>query len=450
MLDRYILRSFLWATCLGFVSLLTLRIVLDLLVNMDEFAKLGLPIGELARYIARYYGYKSVVYFTELGGIIIVFGAMFTLARMNHTNELTAMLASGVSLHRVVWPIVLCSMLLSGLIVADHELLIPSVASELVRDRDEVPGSRQFSVQLMPDEYENARNVWYARQLRVADGVMQQPVVVVRDADFQHIATVRSGSNAHAVRARHGGEAGWMFTDGFVERAHGVWRHRPSTHRIDAIPTRPQLQRLLSGDGPVTVAPRLSPGQAMTITIRGEPSAAQAATLRRPEFILRIGDVEVVRFLARAATYVAPDEVAPHWRLTGGRAFVRSTFTVDDLVLRRDSRWMEFLSAAQLNKLARQKRARGDTTAQNARQLIHIRVTEPINNVIMLLVGLPFILSRERNIKASAVLCLLTVGAFYIFVHLCRYIDLPPVWSAWTPLLVFGPITAVTIDAVKT
>ena len=40
--------------------------------------------------------------------------AAFTLARMNHTNELTAMLASGVSLTRVIVPMVISAMLMGG------------------------------------------------------------------------------------------------------------------------------------------------------------------------------------------------------------------------------------------------------------------------------------------------------------------------------------------------
>ena len=78
-----------------------------------------------------------VHHFRELGGVIIVASATFTLARMNHTNELTAMMSSGVSLHRVVWPIVLCSMLMGGLILIDSELVIsrPGVALKKKRWR---------------------------------------------------------------------------------------------------------------------------------------------------------------------------------------------------------------------------------------------------------------------------------------------------------------------------
>ena len=69
----------------------------------------------------------------------------------------------------------------------------------------------------------------------------------------------------------------------------------------------------------------------------------------------------------------------------------------------------------------------------------------------MLLLALPFILSRERrDVKASASLCLLMVGAFYAFMHLCRYVGLPPSLAAWLPTMLFGPVSVLMLDSVKT
>jgi len=69
---------------------------------------------------------------------------------------------------------------------------------------------------------------------------------------------------------------------------------------------------------------------------------------------------------------------------------------------------------------------------------------------VMLLLGLPFILSRQRNIKTSVGLNILVVGVFYIFIYTCRYLDIAPVWAAWLPVLIFGPLAVVMFDTVKT
>ena len=62
----------------------------------------------------------------------------------------------------------------------------------------------------------------------------------------------------------------------------------------------------------------------------------------------------------------------------------------------------------------------------------------------------PFILSRQRNIKASAGLCVLIVGMFYVFIYICRYMGLLDFWAAFLPLLLFGPISVLMLDSVKT
>ena len=105
------------------------------------------------------------------------------------------------------------------------------------------------------------------------------------------------------------------------------------------------------------------------------------------------------------------------------------------------------MSMAQLSKLLKLNRVPDRKAAMLTR---HVRITEPLNGMVMLLVGMPFILSRRRNVKASALWCLLMVGVFYGFIYLSRCLELPPVWAAWLPVLVFGPVAAVMFDAVKT
>ena len=113
-LDRYVVRTLLVTALVFFVVMMALRVCADLFLNMDEFTESGTGrqakgIVDTIAQIVTYYRYQSLVYFRDLGWLIIVAAAAFTLAWMNHTNELTAMLASGVSLHRVLLPIIVCA-----------------------------------------------------------------------------------------------------------------------------------------------------------------------------------------------------------------------------------------------------------------------------------------------------------------------------------------------------
>ena len=136
--------------------------------------------------------------------------AAFTVERMNQTNELTAMLASGVSLHRVVWPIIVMAMLMGGLIILDQELLIPPVAHKLTPDRDDLEGSKSFAVRLLSD---SNGTVWYSGRFWPASETMENPVVQVRDKDRKLAAKI---TGTKAVWTLLDGTTGWEIQDGGV------------------------------------------------------------------------------------------------------------------------------------------------------------------------------------------------------------------------------------------
>jgi hypothetical protein len=420
--------------------------------------------------ISHYYGYQALLYFIELGGVIIVAAAAFTLARMNQTNELTAMLASGVNLHRVVWPIILCAIALGGLIILDQELIIPhpSVRPHLARSRDEPPGKRKFSVDLIAD---GARSIWNAPLFKPDQETMHQPVVLLRDEEYRPLSRIVGKS---ARPGRLDGEAGWVFQNAALGRIthEGVpWPRTPSHERVwSQIAPQQLLERAKKvareagvdppPDGEITSVEYLPSVTDRTYNMvlradridldpfqAGKPRGGRIAN---PRFSFSAeGGIPLGTFQADSAVWHAGEEDGAYWELINGRLFYPSDLTTDYLVLRQSSRWVNYMSTAELTRLLRVEQVGGKA----ALLVRHTRFIDPINNLIMLLLGLPFILSRERTIKASASGCLLVVCLFYLCVYACRYVDVPPQWASllpWLPILVFGPAAAVMYDSVKT
>jgi lipopolysaccharide export system permease protein len=152
ILDRYIAKNFLVGYAIAFCVLIGLRIVIDIFVNLDEFAEHS-DLGALAvaKNIAFYYGLNATLYFRDFAGMITVVAAAFSLGKMVRNNELTAIMASGVSLKRVVGPILLLALLLSGLLVVDQEWAIPALSDQLVREKDTLPGEESYIAWFLPD-----------------------------------------------------------------------------------------------------------------------------------------------------------------------------------------------------------------------------------------------------------------------------------------------------------
>ena len=154
----------------------------------------------------------------------------------------------------------------------------------------------------------------------------------------------------------------------------------------------------------------------------------------------------IAYFQSAAATYKS-DKHQRGWILSDGKLIYQSDLTPRELALRQSSNWIDYMSMAELSRLLQLRRL---PDPQRAMLVRHARFADFFNNIIMLLVAVPFILSRERNTKASAGLALLMVGGTFAFIYLTRYIGLNPILAAWLPILVFGPIAAFMFDMIKT
>lgn len=153
ILDRYIAKNFLIGYVIAFCVLIGLRIIIELFVNLDEFAENAKDLGArgLMMDILTFYAYRTTLYFRDTAGVITVVAAAFSLGRMVRNNELVAMIASGVSAKRIVGPILALVIFFAALAVVDQELLIPSISDKLVRDEDDAGGKEVYAVWFFAD-----------------------------------------------------------------------------------------------------------------------------------------------------------------------------------------------------------------------------------------------------------------------------------------------------------
>jgi lipopolysaccharide export LptBFGC system permease protein LptF len=165
IIDRYVLKTFIKNYLISLMVLVGMYIVLDMVFNFgdlvdvrgaNEQAGVQSVLGTI-RDIADYYSYQFLLIFEHMSGIIPVVAAAFTLLRLSRFNELTAILAAGVPLLRVAVPIILAGVLVNVLMVADQELLIPSVIPQLTRKHDQMHDreAQTFEIQAMQDMNES-------------------------------------------------------------------------------------------------------------------------------------------------------------------------------------------------------------------------------------------------------------------------------------------------------
>ena len=174
ILDRYILKGFLLTWVIAFVCMVGLWIVADLMLNIDEFTKDSPDGAVLMSRMFRYYSYQMLEYFRHLAALITVVAATFTLARLQHNNELAPILAGGTSAHRVILPIIVGGLGFLMLNVVVQEVCIPACRDQLNRDREFDGVDPSFKVSLLeegPYDLESGAVHPHRRQLSAAEAI---------------------------------------------------------------------------------------------------------------------------------------------------------------------------------------------------------------------------------------------------------------------------------------
>lgn len=366
IIDRYVSREYLISYLIAIGVLLSLRILVDLFVELDEFveSKDGQAPGAIvvAGYIVNYYGPKIFEYFRDLSGTIVLIAAAFSLARMTRQNELVAILSSGISLKRVIAPIVLLGLLFNCLMIVDQELILPNLANKLVREHDEMGGEKSFPIRLLSDN--DGQSMVYSVEFDPKTEIMQKPLIIFRE-DYAMTSIIKAESAKWDEKSQS-----WAFTDGFM------------------------------------------------YTDSNDPTKA---TIKVDSY--------------------------------------KSQLTPEFLSVQRNSSYKSLMSNTDLTKLIN----RGGMKPADKAEAIsekHSRFTDPIINMIMLLVGLPMLVTREKKKNKIAYAYMICgAGGCFLATFACKILaagniyvttDVQRAMISFLPIIIFAPVSLLAVDAIKT
>lgn len=166
-LNRYIARLYLTNIVILMVVLFGFIVTVDVFINLGRFYRAAsdtasanqADAGTLHQIlltvvgVVRLWTPRLLQLFAYLNGVILVVAAGFTCAQLMRHRELVAVLASGVSLHRVARPFLAVAVFMTVLQALDQEFLVPRVSPLLARDagdsfKDDVD---PFRIRLTPD-----------------------------------------------------------------------------------------------------------------------------------------------------------------------------------------------------------------------------------------------------------------------------------------------------------
>jgi lipopolysaccharide export system permease protein len=361
-IDRYLLGGFTYSYVVSVVIMISMYIILDLFANIDDFTSGEESVVKIIGTIIQFYSYHGFLYFSQVAGMITLVAASFTLARMQKTNELAAMLAGGISMYRVALPIIMAGFFFNLLWVGNQEIIIPRIADKLVLGHDEVSGKRSFSLLFLRDKNNTLLSAMMYDPKKQS---MEQMIAMECDENGQIIAKVSADL------------ATW-------DESTGVWK----------------LER----------------------------GIRYARSIKEAEFV-------VSAKMGRQPVDVYQSDWKPN-----------------DLLLRQASNWTWYMSTGQLNELLKKP-----YLVPNKNEILsarHVRFTQWIMNMLLLVLGLPFFLNREpKTVLASVGLCLLVAISCFLVTFISQSLAAStshPALAVWLPIMIFGPLAAILMENVKT
>jgi len=221
LVDRYMLKGFAFSFLVVYVSMVGLTIMVDMVVNFDEFLKTGtdqqnLSGWPLIAHMGSYYFYRLFEYFQWLCGAAMLVGGAFAVARLNKHNELVAFKASGVSVYRLLAPIFAAGVVVSALYVVNQELIIPGIIDHLVNERSTKKQTTGFEIKYVRDAnnavisaptYLPESETMVARSVPAADDGNEErriPVQIVLRSPQDEVLAIIEADRAVYDRQRRG------------------------------------------------------------------------------------------------------------------------------------------------------------------------------------------------------------------------------------------------------
>jgi lipopolysaccharide export system permease protein len=159
-----------------------------------------------------------------------------------------------------------------------------------------------------------------------------------------------------------------------------------------------------------------------------------------------VGDAWVMR------SVISQDDKAgtPEARITPVQVLA-TQMTPEQIDLILSKKAVDYLSSAKVQQLAKFS---PDVNRPMLYKIMHMRFTQPLMNIIMLLIGIPFLLTREPNrLVINMIYCTIVSGVIFVATFVMFQmggIQISPLWAAWLPVLVFGPFALVMMDTIKT
>ena len=436
--------SFLKAYVICYVSLVGLYIVIDAFSNLDEFSKRADGVVEISLVMARFYLIHQCLFFDQLCGVIGMMAAIFTVTFMQRNNEQLAMLAAGISTHRAIRPVMLSSIVVCGISMANQELIMPRLSEELAKTHDD---DGQGAVHVT-GRYDS-RNIYiHGVDADRASRTLVPFWSTIPKSVFGSIRDIK-GQQATYIPPDHPTaplKGGWLVRKAIVNpplEEDLLVQSRKVLCHVDGLKgfPRPYVPSIKAEKNTKQApTPAATPESLVENQFRPHSELACFAAFPTLPFCANI---------AFSRTYTLLDRKVDMGR---GTYFLKTSLTFQAMT--RKTNWYQFAMTRDLLQGLTDPGTGEGSERNDVAMFVHVRLLRPILSMNLLFMSLPLVLGGfGRNTFINLGLALGNSALFYGGILFCQYLGgfriVSPPLAAWLPLIVFGTIATLRWDQIR-
>ncbi len=123
ILDRYIIGKFLSTYFFAIAMIIVVMVVFDYAEKLDDFTQFKAPFEAI---VMDYYVNFIPFFINQFSGLFAFIAVIFFTSKMAYKTEIIAMLSSGMSFRRLMWPYFVGSLIIASLSLSLNLWIIPS------------------------------------------------------------------------------------------------------------------------------------------------------------------------------------------------------------------------------------------------------------------------------------------------------------------------------------
>jgi len=247
IIDRYMLRQFVQNYVIWFVSLAGVYVVIDAATKSISLSNSARGAAVLKPMVV-YYGFHMLTVFDFINSAVVLLAAMFTMAWIQRHNEMTALMAAGISRLRVAMPVLAVAITVTLLSAVNREIVIPGFKEQLTLELSDRVQPQNAVKEMKPVPlYDDDTGVHISGEKLVIDPKKNEKMIV--QPEF-----IASGDNALCQYGMY-----WKAAVAYYQPAQGG---RPAGYKlIDVSDPKVLAQRpsLMLNGRPVLMTPRDNP-----------------------------------------------------------------------------------------------------------------------------------------------------------------------------------------------